>query len=254
MKKLLILIPTLIISSMFLISCNKDKDDETGTSVVSVVLTDAPGNYDAVYVDIQAVEVTGAGGVVNLNASPGIYNLLDFTNGNDTLIAVGSITSGMVEQIRLILGSNNSVVIDGVSYPLATPSAMQSGLKLQIHKSFAPGVAYLLLLDFDAHQSIVEQGNGQYSLKPVIRVVDTAISGSITGTIIPDTVNCSITAEANSIAYSTYSMSTGAFLLPGLPQGTYTVTVNPNPPFLPVTINNVNVVNGNVTDIGVVNL
>lgn len=231
--------------------CRKDEDAENGTSVLSIRLTDAPAAYDAVNVEIIGVEVTGSNGKLHsLNVNPGIYNLLDFTNGADTLIATGALASGKIHQIRLILGNNNTVVIDSVSYPLATPSAQQSGLKLQVHRDLLPGVAYALLLDFDAHQSVVETGNGNYNLKPVIRVVDQAVSGSIKGLIDPASLICSITADDGTNQYSTYSDTTGGFLLAGVPAGTYNLTVSPDPPLLPQTISNVTVTNGQVTDVG----
>ena len=256
MKKLIYILPLFLLLSGVFNSCKKDKDDEAeGVSVLSLRMTDAPANYDAVLIDIQTVEITGDGGnFINLNVNSGIYNLLDFTNGVDTLIAMGSIPSGKIQQIRLILGNNNSIVVDGLTYPLSTPSAQQSGLKLQVHETFLPGVAYMLLLDFDAQQSIVEQGNGTYSLKPVIRVVESALSGSITGIVNPPTEICAITAEANGIQYSTYSNVTGSFLLMGIPQGVYTVAVTPGPPMLPVIINNVAVTTGNLTNMGIVDL
>jgi hypothetical protein len=40
----------------------------------------------------------------------------------------------------------------------------------------------------------------------------------------------------------------------GIPQGIYTLTITPNPPLLPVVINNVYVVNGNVTNAGIITL
>jgi hypothetical protein len=42
-----------------------------------------------------------------------------------------------------------------------------------------------MYFDFDANKSIVKLGNGGYKLKPVIRTVETAISGAIKGTITP---------------------------------------------------------------------
>jgi hypothetical protein len=44
---------------------------------------------------------------------------------------------------------------------------------------------YTVLLDFDANKSIVKQGNGTYSLKPVIRTIEQAISGAVKGKITP---------------------------------------------------------------------
>ena len=85
-------------------------------------LTDSFGNFNAVNIDIQSVEVTGnRGNTVILHTNTGIYNLLDFTYGLNILIARGEFESGSLSQIRLILGPNNTVTVDGVVYPLRTP-------------------------------------------------------------------------------------------------------------------------------------
>lgn len=178
MKKALFLFALVLMLGLSFVSCTKNTS--TTSSTLKVKMTDAPGPYSAVNIDLQGVEVTGTNNnTVILNANKGIYNLLDLANGKDTLLGTGSLNEGSVEQIRLILGSNNTVVINNVSYPLSTPSAEQSGLKLQVHQTLVSGVTYSILLDFDANQSIVETGNGTYKLKPVIRTIDTAISGSI---------------------------------------------------------------------------
>jgi hypothetical protein len=156
-----------------LTSCKKDRI-ESGPSASTpyyVRMTDAPAAYKAVNVDVQAVEITGQGTVHQTNMNPGIYNLLNFSNGIDTLVASFQLSMPRVEQIRLILGPNNSIVTtDNVSHPLSTPSAQQSGLKIQVHQAIQPGVPYSILLDFDAEQSIVDEGNGNFSLKPVIKI------------------------------------------------------------------------------------
>ena len=46
--------------------------------------------------------------IIEISSNPGIYNLLDFTNGKDTLIADAELSGGSNSQIRLILGDNNS--------------------------------------------------------------------------------------------------------------------------------------------------
>jgi hypothetical protein len=218
-------------------------------------MKDAPGNYDVVFIDLVGVEITGSvGNATLLNVNPGVYNLLDFANGMDTLIASGNLQAGKIEQIRLILGNNNSVVVDSVSYPLSTPSTQQSGLKLQVHETFIAGVAYQLLLDFDAAQSIELQGNGSYQLKPVIRVIETAISGSIKGRVLPVGVQSTVTANNGAAFYSTITYVNGNFLLRGIPAGSYTVTILPPNPFSEVTVNNVSVITGAITDVGNINL
>lgn len=252
--KLLKLIPLLLAIGVAAPGCVKDKSEPEPNPIkptpYRVRMTDAPGPYTAVNVDIQSVIVTGNGANVTLNTTPGIYNLLDFTNGADTLIATGSLTLSKVQQIRLVLGPNNSVVVGGTTYPLATPSAQQSGLKLQVHQTLEAGVAYEVLLDFDANSSIVVEGNGSYSLKPVIRTIENAISGSLKGTITPTGVVTSVTASDGTTSYATTSSLSGGFMLAGLPAGTYTVTITPPAPYNQVVIPNVVITTGQVTDVG----
>lgn len=231
-------------------SCTKDKS--SGKASLSVQMTDAPANYEAVMIDVQGFEVTGSGGsAVMLNTTAGLYNLLELSNGISKLIATGDLDAGTVSQIRLILGPNSTVKVNKVDYPLSTPSAMQSGLKLQVHQTFEAGVSYSILLDFDASQSIVEQGNNVYQLKPVIRTIDTAISGSIKGSITPIGAIATVTATSNGLIYSSVTNASGNFLIAGLPVGTYSVTITPVLPLLPVTLTGKTVVVGISTDLGI---
>lgn len=246
-----------LIAAVFAISmiailpaCNKDNSDKAH---LTVRMTDAPASYDAVMIDIQGVEITGSdGNLVVLNANAGIYNLLDFTNGVDTLIASADVNAGTISQVRLILGANNTVKIDNVVYHLSTPSASQSGLKLQLHQTFAAGVTYNILLDFDAAQSIVALGNGEYQLKPVIRTIDTAITGSIHGRISPLSLGTVVTATSNGNTYSTVTNSNGEFLIAGLSAGTYIITVTPELPLLPFTITGTVVAVGGSVNLGTI--
>lgn len=241
---------------LFAFACKKEQTSApVATTPYHVRLTDAPGAYQQVNVDIQSVQVTGQGQTISLKVNPGIYNLLDFANGADTLIATGGLTLQKVQQIRFILGSNNSVMADSVLYPLEVSSGSQSGLKINVHHSLQPGVAYEVLLDFDAHQSVVETGNGKFQLKPVIRAVEKAISGSITGTLSPTGVSAVIAATNTSGGYSTVADTvSGAFLIQGVPAGTYSVQIVPAAPHNSVNINGVNVVNGSPVSVGTVTI
>jgi hypothetical protein len=238
--------------TVFLVSsCSKAKEK----SNLTVRMTDTAGNFDNVLIDLQGVEVTGSGGtIVTLGTQTGIYNLLDFTNGLNTVIATGGLDAGTISQIRLILGPNNSVMVDSNVFPLSTPSAMQTGLKLQVHQTFEPGVSYSILIDFDANQSIILKGNGEYQLKPVIRTVDFAVSGSIKGSITPAGLNVMVTADLNGTGYSTMANINGDFLIAGLPAGTYSVTLTPESPRQPVTVTGIVVTVGNSTHMGAVAL
>ena len=189
-RKLLLAMVPLAAGILIFVACNKS--NSSGTGQLEVRLTDGPGPYDAVYIDVEKVEVnvssdtgTSSGWQTLPLLRPGVYNLLNFRNGIDTVLASTNLPAGTLSQMRLILGSNNSVVINGVHYPLKTPSAQQSGLKFNIHATLTSGIVYRLWIDFDATRSIVVTGNGDYILKPVIRTFTQAIGGSIKGYVLP---------------------------------------------------------------------
>ncbi|MFT5714384.1 MAG: hypothetical protein ACI9WT_000937 [Flavobacterium sp.] len=254
MKKIL-LIASFIVFGITLNSCNSDST--SGTYAYNVRMTDAPGPYDQVNIDLQAVEVTGNDGkTVLLNTTAGIYDLLKFSNGLDTLIATSELSDSKVSQIRLILGSNNKVVVKGVSYPLSTPSAEQSGLKLQVHQTLLADIQNEILLDFDAYASIVETGNGTYKLKPVVRTVVTAITGNIKGSITPIGTLAMVKAtSAGGVEYSSSVNALGQFQILGLLPGSYTFTITPSSSLLQAVIKtDVKVVAGANTDLGIIML
>ena len=102
------------VAALGLAACGSDEQ----TARLEIRLTDAPGDYEAVYVDIQGVEInaeSGENGWKQLEVNTGIYNLIEFTNGMDTLLATAELPGGKVSQIRLKLGNDNTVVIDSNS-------------------------------------------------------------------------------------------------------------------------------------------
>lgn len=255
MKTVKILLSLIIITLIFTFCRKKETPpDPAKPTPYFISITDAPGPYTAVNIDLQSVEITGNGQTVVLNTNPGIYNLLNFANGVDTLIATGGLTIDKVQQIRLILGPNNSVVSGGVTYSMDVPSGSESGLKLQVHHTLQAGVAYHVLLDFDAYQSVVEEGNGSYHLKPVIRTVQTAISGAIKGILSQPGVSAVISAKSNGITYTTIADANGNFIFSGLPPGTYSVTVTPVSPYNSSTISNITVTVGVTNSLGVITI
>jgi len=225
MKKLFVTLAGFaLLSAVFLLSCKKDEDDR-GTAQVNIHLTDGPGNYDAVYIDVRSVEINSdAGGWVTVPAIvPGVYNLLDFRNGMDTLLCQAVLPAGKISQMRLILGDNNSVVVDGTSYPLSTPSAQQSGLKFNIHQDLAVNGSYNIWIDFDAGKSIVAQGNGGYSLKPVVRAYTELTDGRIKGIVLPPAALATVYVTNGADTFSAIPDALGAFMFCGLPEGNYTL-------------------------------
>jgi hypothetical protein len=146
--------------------------------------------------------------------------------------------------------------VGGIRYPLSTPSAEQSGLKLQVHQTLLADIQNEILLDFDAYASIVETGNGTYKLKPVIRTVVTAITGNIKGSITPATAAAGAMVKATSVDGVEYSSSVnllGQFQISGLLPGSYTFTITPSSSSLQAVIKTgVVVTAGANTDLGII--
>lgn len=241
-----------IVFAAIISSCKiDDKDPSSSSAHLEMYLIDAPADYDAVYIDVQAVEIISNEGTTTFNLlNPGVYDLLKFNSGVDTLMISEDMSPRTVTQIRLILGSNNSVVVDGVTHPLDVPSGETSGLKLNVHYTFEAGVVYKLWLDFDAAQSIVEKGDGSYSLKPVIRVFTESDAGSIRGTIFPLGAAFHVSAITATDTFGTAINLNGNFQIMGLPSGTYDVKFTAIFGFADITVPGVSVTNGSVTEMG----
>ena len=242
------------------ISCSSnDESNEPSEpkAKLALRLTDAPGDYEKVFIDVREVMVKYAGGEdLDLGINAGIYDLMELTAGVNVLLYNDDVPAGKITQIRLVLGDNNTIVVDGQTFPLDTPSAQQSGLKIQVNQILEEGILYEFLLDFDVDESIVAQGNGGYSLKPVIRATTVADGGAISGTLLSFGLLSLVTAENEMESISSYANSDGEFLLSGVPPGTYKVTIqlDVNLDMPPTEIDNVSVVLGEVTSMGIIDL
>jgi hypothetical protein len=261
MKKILLASSmAILMGSVFLTSCSKDDDNNNtaGKATVNMHLTDGPADYDAIYLDIQSVEVTMAGSnaVTLTPINPGLYDILEFSNGMDTLLLKASLPAGTINQIRLILGPNSSIVVNGVTHPLNTPSAQESGVKLNLNQTLVANGAYDFWIDFDASKSILQTGNGTYKLKPVVRAYSALTNGMIKGYALPLAALTTVYAINGLDTFSAIpDPINGYFLISGLPAGSYNVLLDAGVlPFTDSMINNVSVTYGNQTDLGTITL
>ena len=221
------------VSTLVLTSCSED-DPVNQTARLEVRLTDDPGDYEEVNIDILDIQINVTDNENNgwqslPNVRKGIYNLLDLVNDKDTLLVNADIPAGRVQQIRLVLGPDNTIKLnDGTVEPLETPSAQQSGLKLNIHQDVLGGILYTLVMDFDAARSIVTTGNGKYILKPVIRTVLKEAGGSIGGVVVPYEFRTAVFAiQGTDTLAGTLTDTLGNYLIRGLDPGSYTVGYAP---------------------------
>ena len=204
-----------------------------------------PGEYQQVNIDVQQVNVILNDSLIELATNQGIYNLLDFVNGKDTLIVDDEVSSGFISQIRLVLGNNNTLMVDSVLYELITPSAQQSGLKFNVNNELMPGESYAYVINFVVEKSIVKKGNDTYSLKPVIRVFTEAITGSIRGVVNPADAKSFVRAVNESDTSSTLADTvSGEFMLRGLTEASYNVEFFPEGDYSDTLLQDIQVMAG----------
>lgn len=258
MKKQFLLLLLGLCVAMFLGACSKTESVNGGTAQLDLRLTDAPGPFDALYLDIQGVEfhTDGAGWIRVEAVVPDVYNLLEFRNGLDTLVARVTLPAGRLSQVRFLLGENNSIVVDGIEHELKIPSGQQSGLKFNVHQELIPDGSYTVWTDFDAARSIVKTGNESYILKPVIRVFTELTNGRIRGMVKPMTANPIVYAMGETDTATAIPNMDGFFLISGLPEGDYMVVTKPDTAsgLAPDTIAAVPVKFGIIADVGTIAL
>jgi hypothetical protein len=233
-----------------LVACG-GSGDGTPTGILNLAMTDAPAcGYDHVYVTVNKIRVhqsaaadgTELLGWRELSIPTQRIDLLSLTNG--VLQELGSLPLpvGNYQQLRLLLAENpanpttanplaNALVLSGSNseIPLTTPSAQQSGFKLQARFDVQSGQVADMVLDFDACRSIVKAGaSGRYNLKPVVAVIPrltTAIEGFVDPAVASGVV-VSTRDPDNNVRATVPNPVTGKFTLAYLPENTsYTVVV-----------------------------
>lgn len=222
-----------------LVSCSSD-DDASGSkdkARLMVKLTDAPGDYRHVWVEVKDVMIKSStegsdeeGWKSLENVKTGRIDLLSLTGGITELLVDTKIDAGYLHQIRLVLGENNTLVLNNDSeaeYSLKTPSGQESGLKVKVDETLEAGEEYTFILDFDVDKSIVVTGNGGYNLKPVLRAAIEEKAGTIVGSVHPTTHQTLITVQNATVTSSAYTNAEGNFQIHGLPAGTYKLTATP---------------------------
>ena len=255
----------MLLFAAFFTSCSDENADlNLERANISVKLFDAPGDYEKVYVEIVDVlllvidDKTVPNCWYSLNAKAGVYDLLDLTGGVEALLVDDlNIPAGLIYEIRLVLGDNNSLVINGKTLPLFTPSVHQKGLEIRVEELLKPNMDYTFLIDFDVEQSILKTSTPDYFiLRPELRSNIEVLSGSINGKISNTLVQTQISIVNETEHMATFTDSEGNFMLKGIPAGNYNIQITPDAKsgFSEMIMNNVNVTIGNITETGDIEL
>lgn len=243
------------------------QEDELGTEkgTLKIYLTDAPGDYKEVNINISRIEghIAGEG---EEGEDKGSWEVLKGWSGGkevdlieledvSILLASLELAPNKYTQLRIFLNGDASLVLEGeegldgptVTVPLEIPSSVNTGIKLNRPFEIVEGMITKLTIDFDAEKSVIETGNGKYKMKPVISLSSETYStgevpggvGSVSGSVsYYESINLALVGigganiELTGGAYifaNTTATSTeepiGAFNLADVPAGSYTLNV-----------------------------
>ena len=231
---------------------------------VYVTITDvkASVNSGAVDNDPSFVDLTPG-----LSAQPKQIDLLGQATNQCFLATLGStqqLQAGNYQQIRVILSDNSAATVaktlptnlcgngaancvvlsDGTTHTLLLSSESTTGIKIPTGQiangglNVSAGATKDLDIDFNTCVSIVQQGNGQYRLKPVLHAgevstTSTSINGtvvdSVTGKAIAGPVMIALeqkdTNGVDRVFMNTLADSAGGFVFCPLPTGSFDVVV-----------------------------
>jgi Domain of unknown function (DUF4382) len=238
---------------LFFLACQKSEhsSEGKGLSSVHIFLTDDPSLvFEHVFLDISKVEIKvededesrhesehhdeaededhhggTSGGWMPVATHPGIYDILRFRNGLDTLFGTASFDAIKgLHKVRVTLGSGNSVVFNGITSPL-TIHNNDNIIVINIDESAVAvnsGSLTSFWIDIDAGRSI-RQHNNEFELKPNVKVFSREKSASIEGRVLPADASVVVMAINGSDTASAKPEREGEFKFIGLKPGTYTL-------------------------------
>lgn len=221
---------------------------------VQANMSSSAGNNDSSWVDLTP----------SLKNAPKQVDLLGLANNQCFLASLGDsqqLQAGTYQQIRVILaadstglssnacgnGSANCIQLssDSSFHTLNLSSEAQTGIKIPASQIAGGGLTVKagqttdLDIDFLTCQSIVQEGNGQYRLKPVLHAGEVStVSSSINGSVIDASTGKPVAGmvwvaveqkDANGVdrvVQSTIANADGTFVFCPLSAGTYDVVIS----------------------------
>ena len=252
-----------LMALIFAVSCSKNSTGDVTSSQLGLklFLTDGPSiSFDSIFIDIQKVDIKierqdGTEIWQNLPVQPGIYNILRLRNGVEVLLANVNIPNGKVEKLKLTLGTRNSAVKSGTSYPLALHNNINE-FTINIdddvdddgdasHKKF--------WLDFDGAASIIETSPGHFELSPSLHHFSHHSSAELEGKVRPnDAQPILVYAIAGADTLTTRTEAEGEFKFRGIHTTTVKLIIHPSNNYRDSVINNVHINQGEDTNLGTI--
>lgn len=125
----------------------------------------------SIVVTVEEVHLRGPEGWIEIDGGSHVLDILELQGGLVAWLGAANIPAGHYDQIRLVI-SEAQAIVDGQEVELTIPSAYTSGIKIETDMLVEPNQALWVQLDFDLDDSVHQAGNGEWLMKPVIKLDD----------------------------------------------------------------------------------
>jgi len=250
----------LIILVSLIWGCNQQSatSPDDNTARLTIYLTDAAADYDSVIIHFSQISAHIDSEWVTIQGEPQTVNLLEWSNGKTLELGSADVPAGKYTQVRVIIDSAK-IGVNSEVFPLDVPSGAKTGLKFGPQFTIESGSTYELVMDFDACRSIVVLGPKKnpkgYKLKPRIRMIARAVTGSISAVVTnpKDAPLAYAIVGDDTVTSSIVDTTSGEFVLGFLPEGIYKVAVEDTMD-LKFSNDGVSVIPGHENDLGHITL
>jgi hypothetical protein len=253
-----------LIASVALQSCKKDDDnnDDNGTpgTTMRVRMTDAPGNYAGMKLNITKVEAYLENtGWVTLDDSDQEVSVLTLTNGTERSMGFDATAqAGHYTSLRFTIGAGNTITTNDQSgnatHDLNWVGSSDNTVEVDIDRQLNANSQISVLVDFNVAQSVSQDLLGNYNMTPVITWIEdekTGVKGDLEGAS-----QGVVTFTGGGNTYTTYMASDGKFMIKGMENGTYNMTFSGmhtgTNTLDEMTMNGVVITNGQVNNLGTI--
>ncbi|HLZ89611.1 MAG TPA: DUF4382 domain-containing protein [Puia sp.] len=265
---------------LFFFACHKENSSSSnpnipkGQSQVSMYMTDGPGEFFKVLIDIRqiAIEIDTATKQKDsdrddqwdanfngehrdashksvlwdtLSITPGVYDLLALRNGVDTLLATGMYPTGKILKIKVTIGSDNTVYIDSTThFTLNFPgSDTTHTFTVNVAREDVDDISdneFKLWLDFNIDRSIFA-GNGGFFLEPFFEVFNDVQRAKVYGTVLPEGAGALVTGYMGTDTIYAVPFDDGNYKFRNVPTGTWSFNFKGRNGYKDTTISNIKV-------------
>lgn len=216
-------------------ACSKN-DSSVNAARLRIKLTDAPSlTAKELTLSVQGVEVSVTdssdvpGEWIPLEFSGGTYNLLTLSNGKTQQIVDQYFpANGTIRKVKLLLGTENTLVTSEGDKNLIIPSEYQDGIIVDVTANLYANIICSIVIDINAAVSITES-NGNYYLNPVVRAFPEEFGGSVRGYISPTNVSAYVEIADDADTLFSIPESDGMFMFTGLKEGEWDISIIVDP-------------------------